>query len=327
MIRIPLDNTHFEGKNNAYLFDGDGPTTLVDSGVAVSETRDQLANALREHDLAFADVEQVVVTHWHADHAGLAGEIQAESDATVLAHPEDAPLVERDDEAMAAMRDRRDYLFEAWGIPDGPREELVAFLESEGAINGDAPDVTPLDPSEPVEAGATTLDPIHLPGHTSGLTGFVRETDGGRELLSGDALLPVYTPNVGGADIRVDDALAKYLDALDRIAAADFDRAWPGHRDPIDDPTDRARTIIDHHRERTDRVVTALDALGPADPWSVSADLFGDLENIHILHGPGEAYAHLEHLRAHDLVERTGDGYALSTDDPDVDVLFPDADQ
>ena len=35
----------------------------------------------------------------------------------------------------------------------------------------------------------------------------------------------------------------------------------------------------------------------------MSADLFGELESIHILHGPGESHAHLEHLeRAGDVV-------------------------
>lgn len=323
MNRIPLDNTFFEGLNNAYLFDGDGPTTLVDTGVAVPETRTQLEDALSSFGLDVHDLDQIVLTHWHADHAGLAGELQAESGAQVLAHPSDAPLIEQDEDAMAAMEDRRDSLFEEWGIPDEPSAELLAFLENEGSLGGTPPEVTTLDTDDSIPAGAETLEPMHLPGHTSGLMGFIRETEGRRELLSGDALLPVYTPNVGGADIRVEYALERYLGALDRIADASFDRAWPGHRDPMEDPTNRARTIIDHHRERTERVVAALESLEPADPWSVSAELFGDLSNIHILHGPGEAHAHLEHLLAHDVVDHTDEGYVLVAEDPAIETLFP----
>ncbi|MFB6178328.1 MAG: MBL fold metallo-hydrolase [Halorientalis sp.] len=325
MNRITVDNTHFEGMNNAYLFEGDGPTTLVDTGVDVPDTRNQFADALATFDLGFEDLDQVILTHWHADHAGLAGTIQAESDAIVVVHPADAPLVAQDEAATTAMNDLRDRLFEDWGIPEGPRNELLDFLDTEGTFSGTAPDVTDLDPDEQITAGNSTLEPIELPGHTSGLTGFVRETADGRELLSGDALLPVYTPNVGGADIRVENALAKYLDALDRIATGSFDRAWPGHRDPIDDPAARARTIIDHHRERTERVVAALESLEPADPWTVSAELFGDLENIHLLHGPGESYAHLSHLEDHGIVDRSSDGYRLLDPDPAIDSLFPDS--
>ncbi|NIS34090.1 MAG: MBL fold metallo-hydrolase, partial [Actinobacteria bacterium] len=60
------------------------------------------------------------------------------------------------------------------------------------------------------------------------------------------------------------------------------------------DPAGRARTILEHHRDRTRRVIDALDERGPTDAWGVSEALFGDLEGVHIMHGPGEAWAHLD---------------------------------
>ena len=78
-----------------------------------------------------------------------------------------------------------------------------------------------------------------------------------------------------------------------------------------------------HHRERTERVIEVL-ADGPATPWAVSAALFGSLSAIHVLHGPGEAYAHLDHLEAAGVVGRDGRRYELLDATPDVDPLFPD---
>jgi hypothetical protein len=54
-------------------------------------------------------------------------------------------------------------------------------------------------------------------------------------------------------------------------------------------------------------VLGVLNEHGPCDAWTVSAHLFGDLENIHILHGPGEAWAHLNHLERHGVVARDDD--------------------
>jgi hypothetical protein len=71
-----------------------------------------------------------------------------------------------------------------------------------------------------------------------------------------------------------------------RRADADYDRAWPGHRDPIDDPTARAELIIYHHEERAWRVLDALPRKCPCDTWTVSDDLFGELKGIHILTAP-----------------------------------------
>jgi glyoxylase-like metal-dependent hydrolase (beta-lactamase superfamily II) len=169
--------------------------------------------------------------------------------------------------------------------------------------------VTPIEGGDSFSFNDRTLDVVHAPGHAAGLC--VYELESG-EALTGDALLPKYTPNVGGADIRVERPLEKYLQALDAIIAADYERAWPGHRDAIEDPTARAEVIRDHHAERAWNVLDALRRLEPADPWTVSADLFGELEHIHILHGPGEAYAHLDHLERAGHVRREGTEYRLA---------------
>ena len=322
MERIRLENTVFEGLNNAYVFgaDSDAPT-LVDTGVATPETREQLEHGLADCDVDIRDIDQILLTHWHGDHAGLAGALQDASGATVRAHEADAPLIAREDGAWEAMDERQRELLGEWGMPAEPRAELLDFLEE--STHGTPPTVESFEGGERFDTPEGDLEALHLPGHAAGLTGFVFEGGDGRELLSGDALLPHYTPNVGGADVRVERPLAKYLDTLERIVDAGFDRAWPGHRDPIDDPVGRARDIVVHHRERTANVLDVLREEGSATAWTVSAHLFGDLSAIHILHGPGEAYAHLEHLTAHGVAERTDTEYRLLDSDPDLDELFP----
>ena len=327
--RIRLSNTVFEGRNNAYLLDGAIPT-LIDTGVSMSDTRSELVAGLSEAGLAVSDLDRILLTHWHADHSGLAGELAAEADATVFAHEADVPLVGGDDDAFDEIRALRERRFEEWGIPPEKRQELAAFrTEFEGAA-GDSVAVEPLTDGDWVAAGDAELSVVHLPGHAAGLVAFEVVEDGGAtpaavEAFVGDAILPQYTPNVGGADLRVDRPLAQYVDSLDRLAGRDLDRAWPGHRDPIDDPTGRTAVIRTHHVDRTRRDIETLREHGPADAWSVSAHLFGDLHEVHILHGPGEAFAHLDHLEHKGVVERDGSAYRLLDPDPDVPSLFPNA--
>ncbi|WP_049983449.1 MBL fold metallo-hydrolase [Halorubrum sp. BV1] len=346
MNRIQLGNTVFEGANNVYLLDG-STTALVDTGVALPDVRDELRSGLADHGVAFGDVDEVVVTHWHPDHAGLAGEIQDESGADVFVHAADAPLVDGSVPHLMADADLQRETFEAWGLPDDAREELTSFFASVSAdISGPPADVTTLADGDELRVGGVTLEAVHLPGHTAGLAGFAfdlsetNETEANETdpietasietrhegLFSGDAVLPTYTPNVGGADVRVDEPLAAYVRSLVRVIERDFAVAYPGHRDRIDEPAMRAATILEHHRTRTRRVVDVLADVGPATPWEVSAELFGALSEIHILHGPGEAFAHLDHLAAAGVTARDGRRYRLVDPDVDVGSLFPTAD-
>jgi len=323
MERIRLGNTVFEGENNVYLLQGE-ETVLVDAGVATEPTREEFVDGLASFGVTPADVDRVFLTHWHYDHAGLAGMIQNAGGATVHVHEADAGLVSGAEASLMEDRALQQETFEAWQIPDGPREELVSFLDGHAELAGEDVDVTPFTGGDRFDVNGTEFEAVHLPGHSAGLSAFAFEADGERQAFVGDVILPKYTPNVGGADVRVEAPLAKYVDSLVEVVERDWDRALPGHRDPIEDPAGRAREILGHHRERTDNVIDVLDRHGACDAWTVSHHLFGELEMIHILHGPGEAFAHLDHLERHGIVEREATDYRLVVEEPDVDELFPE---
>lgn len=306
MEQIRLSNAAFEGDNNVYLFDGD-ETVLVDTGDPLAETRERLSGALGRYGFGFADVDRVLLTHWHGDHAGLAGAIQRAGGATVHVHEADAALVAGDPDAWARLRERHEACFEHWGIPEADRQRLRTVLENYPDPEN-SPDVTPLQDGDEFTLEGRRVEAVHAPGHAAGLCLY----DLGETVLTGDALLPNYTPNVGGADVRVEEPLDTYLGSLRRIGTRGYDRAWPGHRNVVDNPTERAAEIRHHHRERAWRVLDALRRLGPTDVWSVSADLFGSLDGIHILHGPGEVHAHLRHLHDTGSVRREQDRYRLA---------------
>lgn len=336
---ISLGNEEFEGDNSSYLLRGEGDTAVVDTGVSTPGTKEGFVEGLRAHGVEVAEVDHVFVTHWHADHSGLAGFVQGESGATVHVHEEDAPLVEGDDEAWDSMEKKQRRLVDDWGMPDDDRDELLSFLGSMGRAYGDPPDVDAFENGDRFDVAGVELEAMGAPGHTAGLTCFavdgeVELGDGlkglsadGDIVFTGDALLPVYTPNVGGADVRVDEPLAKYLDTLVRIDKRGFGLALPGHRNPIEEPSGRAKEILQHHRDRAGNVIDALrDADEPLNAWEVGARLFGDLSGIHILHGPGESYAHLDHLENAGAVSSFHDGTVrYEVEDADrIDATFPD---
>lgn len=312
MEHIRLNNSLFEGKNSIYLFDDDS-TLLVDTGLATEKCRQSLEAGLAEHDVAFEEVDQALLTHFHADHAGLAGALHEEAGASIHVHKEDADLAAADPDAWDSYTDLLKTHLEEWSMPSEEHDPLLKLVRSDPSevYSGTVP-VETFEDGDRFNTGETTLEVIHLPGHTKGVSGFILSDRD--EVLSSDALLPIYTPNIGGADVRIERALEKFLSSLDHLTDRVFERARPGHRDAIGNPAARAHEIKIHHRERAFRVVSILKEQGSADPWTVSAHLFGDLKNIHVLHGPGEASAHLKHLENTGDVERYGAEYTLTED-------------
>ena len=311
MKRISLENDELEGANNVYLFDSDARTVLVDTGERGREGR--LREALSAEGLTFAEVDDVLLTHWHPDHSGLAATVKRAGDATVRIHERDAPLATRDEDAWREFLGNQHARLEEWGVPEAKREELFAEQKRDGGPDSTLSSVATFTGGETFAVGDRELEVLETPGHTAGSVCFAFEasSDGGREVVTGDTVLPNYTPNVGGTDTRMEHPLDSYLSSLHALAAAEYERGWPGHREPIGNPTGRAHEIVAHHEQRAGQILAILERTGPADVWEVCTELFGELERFHILVGAGEAFAHLAHLERQGDVERVDGAYRL----------------
>lgn len=311
LVRIPVGGGSPEGENSAYLFPNRG--ILVDPGPPGDDAWAQLLDGIQGAGVDLDEVDDVFITHWHVDHTGLAVRLAEAADAAISMHVHDAPLVGDYARERSRRLARDTHRLRAWGVPDETVDETVA---------SDHP--SPLPDTYPVNGLAdgdtlAGLEVIHTPGHTLGHAALAERADG--QLLVGDAVLSTYTPNVGGGDTRLDDPLATYRTTLDRIQGLGWTGAdeatatlHPGHGTTVAFP-DRLETIREHHEARSARVLDVLRGHGPATPWTVATELFGEMRRHHAKMGAGEAWAHLVELRssgAAELVEAGPDRYDVA---------------
>lgn len=310
VVRIGHDGASPEGENSTYVLREQG--LLIDPGPPGDEAWETLRVGLKTAEISLTTIDRIVVTHWHADHAGLAPRLAEAADATVHMHETDAPLV-GDYASERATRVERDAARLAeWGAPD----EVVSHVRS-----ADTP--SPLPEAYPVRSheDGDRIGPgrlIHTPGHTAGHLALAVD----EALFVGDAILPTYTPNVGGSDTRMKRALATYLDTLDRLEERELTTdsgremaVYPGHGSDLN-ARERIETIRRHHEQRIENVLGVVDEHNPITPWTVARELFGEMRRIHAKMGAGEAAAHLAYMAEAEMVTQVGEDPVQYVRDP-----------
>ena len=58
---------------NCYLIRGDEGWTIVDTGINIPEAREVWLATFETLDIQLSDIQQIIITHMHPDHFGLAG--------------------------------------------------------------------------------------------------------------------------------------------------------------------------------------------------------------------------------------------------------------
>jgi len=291
--RLAFDVDWPPGHVACYLVDGPEPV-LVDAATPDHEA------AFRERLAAFdhepADVEHVLITHPHVDHVGQVPTVLAAGDPTVHAPAGVRERFARDPDDVAA-RVRRNCT-EA-GFPDEQLEMAVEMavesLERDSALLDPSSVDHWVEPGNPTTVGTLEVDPVHVPGHQADHLSYVAEVDGERALLAGDVGIEPFRPVVmhDGLDDGHREAFDAFYTALDRLAALDVDRVYPGHG-PVHD--DLAGTIERDRRSLDDRLdrVEGLVADGYSTVPGVTMALAGDRDVKYLIPEAMGALAHLE---------------------------------
>lgn len=223
LLRFPV--------GQAYLWrDGDA-LTLVDAGPPGAGRR--IADAVTALGLRPEDVRRIVLTHFHEDHVGGAGEFARLSGAAVYAHRLEAPIVRGEVVGPPPV-------FEDWEVP----------LHEDAMRRLGPPPSDPVLPEEVRELSeGDVLDfgggahVIGAPGHTDGSIGIHLPERG--VLFTGDAV--AVSPLDGQVMLGVFNLdRARALASFRKLAALDTEVACFGHGDPVTEKASSAlRAAVD----------------------------------------------------------------------------------
>jgi glyoxylase-like metal-dependent hydrolase (beta-lactamase superfamily II) len=152
---------------NVYLIKGTGGFLLVDSGWNTDESFSTLKNGLAEIGADFKDISQIVITHVHPDHYGMAGRIKKLSGATIAMHHIEKEFIQPRYVSMEELLHQTDRMLVANGVPHDEMTELRdATVGLEQYTVPTPPDKT-LHGGETISTGMFTFRVVWTPGHSS----------------------------------------------------------------------------------------------------------------------------------------------------------------
>ena len=199
------------GMGRAYLIIDADRVTIVDTGLKGSA--EKVLRAVEAAGRKSQDVGQIVITHHHGDHVGSLADLVERTDAQVMVHALDAPIVRGDQP------------------PPGPSsggllKPLLARMAVRAAVARVDRELTDGDKIDALDG----LQVVHTPGHTPGSVSFYCPKR--RLLFTGDAAANLFGLRRPIGWFTEDMTQAK--ESIRKLAALDFEAVFFGHGRPID---------------------------------------------------------------------------------------------
>jgi glyoxylase-like metal-dependent hydrolase (beta-lactamase superfamily II) len=309
-LRIP---TPFAvGRVNCYLIE-DEPLTLVDTGPNSGKALDELESQLSDHGHSIEDLEQLIVTHQHIDHLGLAEIVVQRSGARVAALGiARERLANFDDDAEAEDRFAVELMLRN-GIPE---EVTVALRSVSRSFRGWGSHVEvthPLEDGQALPFGDRTLQAIHRPGHSPSDTVFWDEQR--RILIAADHLIahissnPLISRPLDGSEKRP-QALVTYIESMRRTREMPAEIVLSGHGDPITDHVALIDDRIAKHERRKEKIYKLI-AEQPRSGFELAQAIWGNVAVTQAFLTLSEVIGHADLLVNEGRVREAGDGEVI----------------
>ncbi|PLT28247.1 MBL fold metallo-hydrolase [Peribacillus deserti] len=271
IIKLTLPTPFAVGDVHAYLLKGD-VLTLIDTGTKTDKSRQALEQGLEMQGYRLSDIEQILITHHHPDHAGGADFLSP--DLPFVGHKNNQRWLTLSDEFLQ----EHDEFFYTHSKILGVPPEYIGFIKylrqslkfsSNRTLtgylqNGDAV------PGHPGWQVVETL------GHAQSHISLYRETDG--RLIGGDHLLAKISPNpliepplVKGEERA--KSLLQYNQSIKELYDLPISLVYPGHGENITDVRDVINRNLNRQHERA-MTVKGMIKEKPSTAFELCSRLF-----------------------------------------------------
>lgn len=306
-IQVPVPNALRWVNAYALYTEGKG-YTIIDPGMRTVEAEQAWAEVYHALDISGQRIEQIILTHYHPDHLGLAGWMQEQHRCPVYLSKVGYDHASRMWGKNRTMSTAMGELFTLHGAPVETLVQIYGHMESFVAQVTPLPAISWLEEGDQLFFAEGQWQAIETHGHAPGHMALWNAELG--TLIAGDHVLPRITPNVSFLPDSDPEPLHSFMEGLDRLHQLPVTFAFPGHRYPFAHFHARIEYLLQHHEERLLSFMKELHL--PTTAYALCASTFGvppQLSVHEFRFALGETLAHLIELRRRGLIqEREWDG-------------------
>jgi glyoxylase-like metal-dependent hydrolase (beta-lactamase superfamily II) len=319
--RIEIPTPFPVGSMNCYLIEG-SPLTLIDTGPKTSEGLAAMQQALRKLSYELSDIEQILLTHGHIDHTGLAAKFVREREHS-RATPVDVWIHHRDANALTNYEEHTELFMESFmrlietsGVPKDEAQKLnpKRLIEFYKSIRESVPTARTFKDEGSFKTGIGEITTVWVPGHSSGSVCYV--CDDQNALFSGDHILGDISSNPSiSFDSSGEIGMLTYLESLNRISSKGDYMALPGHRSPILDIESRIETLQAEYEDKFQKTADSLTS-NPLTVYELSRIIYGDYNTDSLVLALAESHDLLRILEDRNqakLVDKNGVIHAVKS--------------
>lgn len=283
---------------NCYLIKGKDRILVVDSGFDTKESEDLFFQGLEEIGAEIGKTD-MLITHLHADHSGLAFKFQQKYKGNLYASECDLKFMNRMHEdlynkqfmpilKLIGIDDGEEFFETHPGLVYCMKERISPILVKEGDV---------------IDLGNFKFEVVEVPGHTPGHVALYERDK--KIFFGGDHILNKITPNISFWGFEFPDILGTYINSLYKIYNLDIKLVFSAHRNIVEDPKLRINQLLKHYHDRNEEVLQILRTeakemtsveMARKMHWDFRAPNFDAFPNNQKWFAGGEALANLEHL-------------------------------
>ncbi len=270
IIPISLPTPFAVGDVNIYLIKGEA-LTLIDAGPKTKEAADVLKNRLSGLGFTLSDIDQVVLTHHHADHVGLLDEFP--DGVKIIGHPFNEPYISKNPVFIENQQSFFTYLFKQLGVPVDMGLLSLTVKRSYRFSCQRSLTETILEGSQ--IDGLEGWRVLETPGHASSHIVLFHEGNG--SMIGGDLLLKPSSSNplleMPQTSEKRQAPLLDYVASLKRLLELPVRVMFPGHGEKITAIQELIARRLEKQQNRAEEVYRLL-AESPQTAFELCRKLF-----------------------------------------------------